>query len=202
MKIGEVLVGDGASLVLIGGLNVIETESRTIEAAKSVSEPLGGEGESEVLRSITVNFGQIEGGLSPNLVASRAVVRCDVRLPMGVDVMSVEREIRRLLDPLEGVQVVVHRRYEPTWTSPADDVVGATLRAAGAVLGTGPVANMRVGASDARLYRAAGVPTVVCGLTPHNLGGPDEYADIDEMVALAKIHAIAALDYLSATPAG
>ena len=56
---------------------------------------------------------------------------------------------------------------------------------------------MRVGASDARLYRAAGIPTMVCGLTPHNLGGPDEYADIDEMVDVAKIQLLSALNFLS-----
>ena len=58
------------------------------------------------------------------------------------------------------------------------------------VLDGRPVPNMRVGASDARLYRAAGIPSVVCGLTPHNLGGPDEYVDIDELVDVTKIHAL------------
>jgi succinyl-diaminopimelate desuccinylase len=41
-----------------------------------------------------------------------------------------------------------------------------------AVLGFEPAANMRVGASDARLYRAAGVPSVVCGLTPNDMARP------------------------------
>jgi len=38
MKIGEILVGDGAPLVLISGLNVVENESGTIEAARMLQD--------------------------------------------------------------------------------------------------------------------------------------------------------------------
>ena len=39
-----------------------------IEAARAVSEPLGGDGEGRVLRQVSVNFGRIEGGVATNLV--------------------------------------------------------------------------------------------------------------------------------------
>ena len=73
----------------------------------------------------------------------------------------------------------------------------ATAAACERVIGAPVVRNMRVGASDARLYRIAEVPTVVCGLTPHNLGGPDEFAEVSELLSLAKIHALAALAFLT-----
>jgi succinyl-diaminopimelate desuccinylase len=67
------------------------------------------------------------------------------------------------------------------------------------VIGAPPVRNMRVGASDARLYRRAGVPTVVCGLTPYNMGGADEYVDIGELLAVGDIFALTAFDFLNVT---
>ena len=66
------------------------------------------------------------------------------------------------------------------------------------VLGEPPAVNMRVGGSDSRWYRRHGVPTVVLGLTPFNMGGPDEYVLVDELLAVAKIHTLVAYDFLSA----
>jgi succinyl-diaminopimelate desuccinylase len=60
--------------------------------------------------------------------------------------------------------------------------------------------NMRVGASDARHYRHSGIPAVIFGPTPFNMGGPDEYVLIDELMSVAKVHALAALDFLGHDP--
>ncbi|MDE0112643.1 MAG: M20/M25/M40 family metallo-hydrolase [Albidovulum sp.] len=171
--------------------------ARAIERARPVSEPIGGDGEAEVLKSLTVNFGRIAGGRSANLVPDRAEANADIRLPMGVTVDEVESEISRLLDPLPGIRFEIVRRYEPTWTPPQEPIVTATVDACRRVLGSVPSVNMRVGASDARLYRAAGIPSVVCGLTPHNLGGPDEYVEIEELGDVAKIHLLSALNFLA-----
>ncbi len=168
-----------------------------VDNARPVSEPLGGEGEADILQSITVNFGSIRGGQSANLVPDWAEVNADIRLPLGVSVQELEDEIHRLLDPIDCIRFDIVRRYEPTWTAPGEPIVQAVLGACQNVLGDSAVANFRVGASDARLFRAFGIPTVVCGLTPHNLGGPDEFVEIDEMVDLTKIHLLAALEYLS-----
>jgi acetylornithine deacetylase/succinyl-diaminopimelate desuccinylase-like protein len=56
---------------------------------------------------------------------------------------------------------------------------------------------MLVCGSDSRCYRPAGVPTVVLGLTPFNMGGPDEYVVVDELLAVAKIHTLTAYDFLT-----
>jgi succinyl-diaminopimelate desuccinylase len=57
---------------------------------------------------------------------------------------------------------------------------------------------MRVGGSDARLYRHAFCPTIVFGPTPHNMGGPDEWVDVEELAAVARVHALTAFDHLTA----
>jgi acetylornithine deacetylase/succinyl-diaminopimelate desuccinylase-like protein len=60
------------------------------------------------------------------------------------------------------------------------------------VRGTAPALNMRVGGSDARLFRADGLPTVVYGPTPFGLGGADEYVLVEELVVVAEVYALAA----------
>jgi succinyl-diaminopimelate desuccinylase len=169
---------------------------KTIAAAQDVSEPLGGSGEAAVMQSITVNVGQIGGGVSANLVPDQAWAKLDIRLPLGTTVAGVEREIESRLAKHPAVIATVTRRYEPTWTDPAAPISVVCLAAATEVLGGAVRINMRVGASDARLWRRAGLPTIVCGLTPHNLGGPDENLEAAELPKVAAIHALAALKYL------
>jgi succinyl-diaminopimelate desuccinylase len=65
------------------------------------------------------------------------------------------------------------------------------------VMGVTPVVNMRVGASDSRLYRAAGHPTVVCGLTPNNMGAANEFVEAEELMCLGQVLTLAAFDFLN-----
>jgi succinyl-diaminopimelate desuccinylase len=169
---------------------------RAIQLAKPVSEPLGGAGEADILKRITVNLGQINGGTSPNLVASEAQSSLDIRLPVGVSLKEIETKIAELLNPMEGVSWQITTKWGPNWTSPDHELVQTVLENAEYILQEKVVANMRVGASDARLYRLFGVPSVVYGLTPYNLGSHDEYIRTEELEQLCAIYAISAWDYL------
>jgi hypothetical protein len=56
------------------------------------------------------------------------------------------------------------QKYELTWTSPSDTIVKSALRASEEALclaGLTPVANMRVGESDTRIFRLAGMPVLL-----------------------------------------
>jgi succinyl-diaminopimelate desuccinylase len=167
-----------------------------IENSGPASEELSGRGESDVLRRVTVTFGTVQGGRLSNLVADHACATADIRLPVGVSVAQIEARINAIVERHEGVSVEITRRYEPNWTSPDHEIVQRVRRNCAARLGIEPVVNMRVGASDARHYRMHGVPTVVCGLTAHNMGSFDEHVHIDELRALGEIYALTAFDYL------
>ena len=171
--------------------------SSAVAAAKTVSEPLSGEGEAETLQRVTVNIGTIEGGISPNLVPAQARAAADIRLPVGVNLETIEAALHRELDVCEGVTWRIIRAYPPTFTPPDHEIVQRTVAAATKVFGKAPVSNMRVGASDARLYRMFGVPSVVFGCTPFNMGAPDEYILVEELIAVAKVHTLAAFGFLS-----
>jgi succinyl-diaminopimelate desuccinylase len=171
--------------------------TRAIEEAVVISEPLSGDGEAGTLQRLTVNIGTIGGGVSPNLVPSRAHAAADIRLPVGITLEAVEQALHRELDGVAGINWRIVRKYPPSFTPPDHEIVRATVAAATTVLGLAPVVNMRVGASDARLYRMFGVPSVVFGCTPFGMGGPDEYVLVDELVAVAQVHALTALSFLS-----
>ena len=168
-----------------------------IARAKPISEPLSGAGEAETLQRVTVNIGTIEGGTSPNLVPTHAIARADIRLPVGITTDVLARQLDEWLQPLEGVTWRAIRRFEPSFTEPGHEIVRRTADVAAEVLGETPAINMRVGGSDSRWYRQYGVPTVVLGLTPFNMGGADEYVLVDELLAVAKIHTLVAYDFLS-----
>lgn len=157
---------------------------RAIAASASVSEAISGAGESHTLGHVTVTFGTIRGGRLSNLIADEAEATADVRLPVGVAVADVEAEIHRITEATPGVSVEITRRYEPNWTPPDHPIVEAVSAACATVLGRRPVRTMRVGASDARHYRYAGIPTVTCGLTPNNMGAADEHVSLEELHCL------------------
>jgi acetylornithine deacetylase/succinyl-diaminopimelate desuccinylase-like protein len=168
-----------------------------IAAARTVSEPLSGAGEAEVLGSVTVNIGRIEGGVSTNLVPASARAFADIRLPVGASAAQAEAWIAARLGALPGISVRVLRRFEPNHTDPAHPLVRAVAAAAAEVLGAPPAVNMRIGGSDARWFRLAGMPTVVYGPAPHNMGGADEWVAVEELLAVARVQGLAAFDILA-----
>jgi succinyl-diaminopimelate desuccinylase len=176
----------------------VEKVSKAIIEASEVSEQISGKGETEVLQTVTVNFGMIEGGISANLIPDKASAKADIRLPVGTTIAQIEQKIKEIIDPIEGLSFNIVRQYEPNWSDVEHEIFPLTEQNVRHITGQSPVITMRVGASDARLYRIhKNVPTVVCGLTPYNLGGPDEFIELSELVDVAKIHTLTAFDYLS-----
>ncbi len=175
---------------------------RTIAAAirrsRAVSERLSGAGEAKVLKSVTVNCGVVAGGSSANLVPAEARASLDIRLPVGVTVAGIEGRIAKALGAFDGVGYRITRRFEPNWTPPDHEIIRLLTASGREALGRAPAVNMRVGASDSRLYRRCGIPSVVCGLTPHNMGGPDEYVTLRDLFAVGYMHTLTAFDFLSA----
>lgn len=169
-----------------------------IAAARPVSEALSGAGEAEVLGRVTVNIGRIEGGTSTNLIPASARAGADIRLPVGVSCATAEAALAAALGPLPGISWRVLRRFEPNHTDPGDELIRRALAVAAEVLPEPAVANMRVGGSDARWFRMAGIPTLVHGPTPHGMGGADEHVAVAELAQVARVHALTAFDFLAA----
>ena len=168
-----------------------------MKEARAVSEAISGTGEFETLSSVTVNVGVISGGSVVNIIPDRASARLDIRIPPGVTVKEVVEGISDLLADLPDVSFEVLQSCDPTVTSPLDDISTLALANARSHLGPNVVANMRVGMSDARFYRMRGMPTIVYGPAPHNMGGIDEYVMTEDIQNVFHVHAMTAFDYLS-----
>jgi succinyl-diaminopimelate desuccinylase len=170
--------------------------AQAIARARSVSEPLAGAGETDVLTAITVNLGYLQGGTSLNLVPAQAKAALDIRLPVGTSVDAMMQRINEMLAPLEGVEARVLVRHEPTYSDPEGGLFKLLVKNGTEAIGTAPVVNMRVGASDTRIFRSHGIPSAVYGCTPHNMGGPNEYATVDDVQTVFRVHALTAFDFL------
>jgi acetylornithine deacetylase/succinyl-diaminopimelate desuccinylase-like protein len=168
-----------------------------IASARGISEPLSGAGEADTLGAVTVNIGHVGGGTSMNLIPASARAGLDIRLPVGVSAVAMKARIAAVLADIDGISWRVLRQTEPSFTAPESEIVRTVASVAGEILGVAPAVNMRVGGSDSRLFRKAGIPTVVYGPTPFNMGGADEYALVDELCTVAGVHALAAFDFLS-----
>lgn len=175
-----------------------EAVSRAIERARTVSESLAGDGETRVLTSITVNLGFLQGGTSLNLVPAEASAALDIRLPVGTTVDDLIDEISELMRPLPDVEFRVLVRHEPTFSDPDADLFKLLVKNGTESTGVEPVVNMRVGASDTRIFRSEGIPSAVYGCTPHNMGAPDEYVTVADLNTVFRVHTLTAFDYLSA----
>ncbi|HEX3498489.1 MAG TPA: M20/M25/M40 family metallo-hydrolase [Stellaceae bacterium] len=171
-----------------------------MELAQPVSEAVSGAGEGHTLSHVTLNIGRIEGGSAVNIIPDAARALCDVRIPPGLTVADIVREVGELIGDLPGIGHRVLSATEPTVTDPDHECVRLAVTNAAAVVSGGTVVNMRVGFSDARFYRLYGVPSIVYGPTPHNMGGPDEYVTIDDLFAVFYVHAMTAFDFLSRAP--
>lgn len=172
-----------------------------MKSARPVSEAISGEGEFDTLSRITVNIGTISGGQAINIIPARAQAQIDIRMPPGVETSEIIARVSRMLEDLPDVTFRVISRTEPNVTDPDHEIVMLTLANARRILGERVVRNMRVGMSDARLYREHGVPCVVYGPSPNNMGGPDEYVEEDDLYNVFRVHALTSFDYLSVASA-
>ena len=203
----HVHLGDNAIVHLIEALSDLKTIAAmpcpvpadvmaAMREAQPVSEPISGAGEFNTLSTLTVNIGTIAGGIAVNIIPDRATARLDFRFPPGLTLVAVEAEIGRRMKAHRQVEWQVLSSHEPNVTVPGSEIVKTVLRHAQSGSDGPVVANMRPGFSDSRFYRAAGIPAVVYGPAPNNMGGVDEYVLLDDLRAVFRVHVLAAAQYL------
>lgn len=173
---------------------------RAMREAQQVSEAISGEGEFHTLSNVTVNIGTISGGIAVNIIPDSATARADIRFPPGLALADILAQIASRLGGLPGVAWTVLSSHEPNVTDPSQEIVRLVVEHAREVTGGTVVANMRPGFSDSRFYRAAGIPSVVYGPAPNNMGGGDEYVLLADLYAVFAVHARVAAAYLAAPP--
>lgn len=168
-----------------------------IEKSKDISESKCGEKETVTLKIPTINFGIINGGLGSSLMSDYAECKGDVRLPAGATVEEALSKVNDVIKKHPGVDFIPTSTIEPNWSNPEGRIALILHDVSEYVLQSPVAINYRIGATDGRHYRVAGMPVINCGLTPNNMGGTDEYASVSEMKKMAKIYLLSAMEYLS-----
>ena len=158
-----------------------------------------GAGATDVVSRLTVNIGVLQGGVKVNMLPGEAVVEADVRLPVGLPRADVMAAVERILAgyPEVTVEQGKSQNFDATWSDPTHDMVAILQANAESALGFRPSAIVTLGGTDCRFWRARGVPAYVYGCSPDRMGAPDERVPIDEVLHVARVHALSAFDYLA-----
>jgi succinyl-diaminopimelate desuccinylase len=163
-----------------------------------------GAGIGDVFEHVTINIGRISGGTSTNVVADRAIVEVDTRVPIGLSREQVNDRIIEILAE-EGIEATLEPlgfRSEPNWTLPTDPIVETLIGALRDISDPEAKGVLQWASSDARTFRSHGIPVLQYG--PAELAtihGFDEKAPADDVVLAAKVYAATALRYLGLRPA-
>ncbi|HEY8370869.1 MAG TPA: M20/M25/M40 family metallo-hydrolase [Thermodesulfobacteriota bacterium] len=187
--LGDVVALDGLD---VGVPDAVRAE---VERGRAATDAAFGEGATDVLGRVTVTVGLVAGGQKRNLVPDAARAEVDVRIPAGGSTGAVVGALEAIARR-HGVEVVIRSANEPHWSPPDAAIFGALGRATERVRGRPAPLAGRIGASDARYFRRAGIPTAVYGPAVANMGGPDEHVDLDEWWDVVRVHVVAALDLL------
>ncbi|MCQ9389887.1 M20/M25/M40 family metallo-hydrolase [Brevibacterium sp. 50QC2O2] len=176
-------------------------------------------GISQVFSHVTVNIGTLHGGTGVNVVADRAVLEVDTRIPIGLCRADVNARVIELLAEV-GVHVaggetgagehvpagghapnarieVAAQASEANWTDKDDPIVVELVGALREVVGPESKGVLQWASSDARFFRAHGIPVLQYG--PAELPcvhGFNERCRVADVVDAAKVFALTAVRYL------
>lgn len=162
---------------------------------------------------ISVNM--FHGGETPNQVPAEAVITIDRRTVPGETMESVLAEVREVLD--RAVAEFGGGSYEiltgederqipftpANMTDANSRLVWAVQEAYRQVTGREPEFFVEwAGATDGRLYRQAGIDTVVFGPVGFHAHGPDEHVLVDSLVTQLKVYLATVLNLVTTSGLG
>ena len=176
--------------------SVPEEFLKSIDEARTVTTAMLGGGTTDVLSSVTVNAGVIEGGTKINLTADHCRADVDVRIPPGVATADILRVVGRVVRRHRGMRYDLIQRSEPNWTPPGHEFLQTVRKTATAVCGEAPYFNISAPGTDSRVFRRAGMPVAVFGPTPYFLGAANEHVTVRDFLDVIRVHALSALEFL------
>jgi len=153
---------------------------------------------ARALEKVWYNCGVIKGGERINMVPQRCEVYVDVRLPMGVKPIHVITKLNSLIKQrgLSNLRHEVLFSIEPNFTSPTERIVEVTKNNVEQLLKKPAKLFFRLGSTDGKFFRKAGIPTVTYGPNAQLMGRINEFVHIEELMLSVGVHVGVAYDYL------
>lgn len=172
--------------------------TRVIDSQRRAAERRWGRGTGRLADTVAVSVGTLRGGGQVNLIPDSAMAEVDFRVPPGLTTAAIEREARRRIKQATRgtVEVDVFNQCDPYVTPPDSRLVRLVLANAKEINRQMVMPVVRLGYTDGRFFRRAGIPTVVYGPAVYSMGGPDEYIETADLLEVAVVHAGTVLDML------
>src|SRR5438046_5370648 len=176
-----------------------KTVAGVIAAQRGAAERRWGRGTGCLAHTVALSVGTLEGGGQVNLIPDSAMAEVDFRVPPGLTTAAVVSEARRRIKQASRgkVEIDVFNQCDPYVTPPEAPLVKHVLANARQLNRRKVLPVVRLGYTDGRFFRRAGIPTVVYGPAVHNMGGPDEYIETADLLEVAAVHTGAVLDMLA-----
>lgn len=153
-------------------------------------------GAARTMGTVTLNVGTWHGGSLVNMLPGQCRLEVDLRVPWGASPDDLVARAQTIASRHQGARVEVLSRQEPLWSDPNHPLVAAIQRNAAAVARWTVRPIPSLAGTDARLWRARGVPAFSYGTTATNVAMADEHTDLAEWGRVVRIQALSALDYL------
>jgi succinyl-diaminopimelate desuccinylase len=166
------------------------------EVPAQVAGISGGEGNLGL--RLSVNAGTLTAGTVRSQIATRATAQLDLRLPPGISADKAQELVAGCIPAGTDITLKRVKAWDANWTGIEAEISKAVSSAAQSVRGGRPQPVVRLPGSDARRWRALGVPAVCYGPQPTLSAGIDDYANEQDVVDCAKVYALAALALMQA----
>lgn len=173
------------------GVNAIYPTARVIAAIESLAGELLRRDATHPCGPPTLSIGTIHGGVGVNLVPDAVVLEIDRRIVPGESPVAARDEvIERITAAMLPADLVEHEEpfLESGGLAVAGDSPAGMIEAAAGTLGLGPRRLAARYGTNAGIYAAAGVPSVVFG--PGSIAQAhtaDEWIDLDELATAVSI---------------
>ena len=175
-----------------------ESQANALKNSKMIAEQeIGEAGVGEVINHVSANVGVIHGGTRPNMVPDYCEATVDVRLPIGVEHQEIIDVVNQCLEGTQGIECEYHWNSEGNYTEEEEAIVQAVKKNAEALWGIDVIPAYQWASSDAREYRAKGIPTIQYG--PSNTEGIHSYnenVDIEDVINAGQIYILSLCDLM------
>lgn len=139
----------------------------------------------------TANLGIISGGSAVNVVCSEVRIRAEAR---STSIDELDKQVGHMIQRFEeaarewGATVKIdHERHYDSYSIPEDSLVVKVAQQASSDMGFEPKLRTTLGGSDANVYNAKGVPTIVVATGMDKIHTHHEFISRKDLVSTAEL---------------
>jgi tripeptide aminopeptidase len=162
-----------------------------INALLVAAEAIAGMKLGRIGPETTANLGIIEGGTAVNVVCPSVKIRGEAR---STSVEKLDEQTAHMIERFEsaarahGTTVAIdHRRHYNSYEIPADALVVRVAEAASRRLGLDPLRRTTLGGSDANVFNAKGLPSIVLATGMEKIHTHEERISRGDLVLTARL---------------